>query len=586
MTTPQDSARPASSPASIGHYLSAAAPEAPAADYLSFAGLAVTNDEAREVGGLALPYGEDLERVDWMTGASLQRFAPESAVLRENATLFYGHDHLTQGLPVGRITSSEHTAEGLRITARISKTAKGDEVYTLLKDGVLDRFSIGYYHVSNHLEDVGTDQMVLVHDEVDVFETSVVPDPAFKSARVDTVLSAPPISTATPKGNTTMTEEQRRRLAALRAQQTLSATEAAEMATLAALEAPAAGREGLASAEDVSTLSAAVTNLERRIATLGTGDAGGSSAPAVPGDSYGEFLQMVATGDTAAIDFLAYVGGTSDDLGDVMKDSWVGERFKQLEAQRTTLNFFARSPLPADGMGVEYGVEGTDTTEVDEQVAEGDVLAYGKITFDTDRAPLKTYGGWGDMSRQEIERSPINVVERFFGSLLRRYAQTTEAAVNAEVLAAGTALTGGVLDLATSDGWTKFIIRSARVLKDKGYPLEGLLVGFDVFEDLALLRDGVAADAPRFLDRSTGNISVTGLSGEMFNVPVIPIETGATTDVVRAANSEAIRTYEAGAAPFRLQDDDITNLTKAFSIYGYMAKAREVPGAIVKPATV
>lgn len=529
-------------------------------DFLEVHTLKVTDTAKREVSGLALPYGEDLDRPDWLTGARRQRFAEGSAIPRDNAVLYYGHDHLSDGMPIGKWTTHEQTADGIKVTARISETAKGEEVYTLLKDGVLDRFSVGFYRVTNHLEDAGTDDAVLVHDEIDVFEVSVVPDPAFKSARIESVLSRTP-DQPTPATPGTPSERQ---------SMTITLAEA---------------REGLATAEDVQTLSGAIDNLERRLATIGT-STGADDVLAAPGASYGEFLKMVAANDPAAIEFLAYVGGTTDDLGAVLKDSWVGDRYKAIEAQRTVLNFFARSPLPADGMGVEYGIEGTDTTQVGEQLLEGDVLPYGKITFDTDRAPLKTYGGWGDMSRQEIERSPINVVERFYGSLLRRYAQTTEAALNARAVAGGEALTGGVLDMTTTDGWTRFIIRAARVLKDRGYPLEGLLVGFDVFEDLALMRDTNATTGDRFLNRETGRISVTGLGGEVFNVPVVPIETGATVDVIRAANSEAIRSYEAGGAPFRLQDDDITNLTKAFSIYGYMAVADEVPGAIIKPATV
>ncbi len=554
MTTPPEAparVRPSSPDTTPEALKAVAAGDAP--DFLAFEGLSVTDADKREVAGLALPYDEDLEREDWLTGATLQRFAAGSAVFRGNATLYFGHDHLTGGLPIGKV-AGEETPAGPRAVGHISATAKGDEVYTLLKDGVLDKFSIGFYRVTNHLEEIDG-VTVLVHDEIDVFEVSVVPDPAFQSAQVDTVLS-----------------------------RTASAPSPAKETPVVTIDLP--DMSTLAKAEDVTALAGAVTTLERRLATFDVTGAGGSSAPTAPGESYGHFLKMVAAGDQSARDFLAYVGGTTDDLGEVMKDSWVGDRFKAIEAQRTILNFFSKSPLPADGMGVEYGIEGTDTTKVEKQVAEGDTLAYGKITFDTDRAPLETFGGWGEMTFQQIQRSPFNVVERFFGSLLRRYAQTTEGAVNTLTMASGVPLAGGVLDMSTTDGWTRFVIRAARVLKDKGYPLEGILVGYDVFEELALMRDPNAVDGDRFLNRATGSINVVGLSGDVFNVPVLPVETGATTDVIRAANSEAIRTYEAGGAPFRLQDADITNLTEAASVYGYMAKALEVPGAIIKPATV
>lgn len=542
----------------------------PVVTVLSFTGFTSTGaddqgNDRREIEGIAVPYGEETVRFDWLTGATRWVFEEGSVSLAEGAQLFYGHDHMSNGLPVGRIVSAEHTPEGFKIRARFANTPKADEVYALCQpdqDGVavLDRFSIGFQRdaATTRLEDPESDSPLLVFEDVPIWETSVVPLAQFhQSARVTDVL----------KG-THQTKENH-----------MPCTKCGTVHAAGVTECQVA----FATSDDVTALASSLDNLERRIATLG---APAPSGPAVPGASYGDFLQLAAAGDPGALEFLAYVGGTTDDLGDLLKDTWVGDRYKIVEATRTCLNFFARSPLPATGMGIEYGVEGTDTTKVEEQVNEGDTLAYGSITFDTAHAKLKTYGGWGEMSRQEIERSPINVVERFYDALLRRYARVTEAAANTQTVAGGEALAGGVLDMTTVDGWTRFAIRAARVMKDRGYPLEGLLVGFDVFEDLALMRDGDQLDAPRFLDRRTGSINVTGLSGEVFNVPVIPIETGNTPDVIRAANSEAIRTYEAGGAPFRLQDDDITNLTKAFSIYGYMATVTEVPGALIKPATV
>jgi HK97 family phage prohead protease/HK97 family phage major capsid protein len=497
----------------------------------------------REVTGLALPYGEDLDRPDWFSGAVRQRFAPESAQVRENAQLFYGHDHLNLGLPIGRITSSEHTDEGLRITARISETPKGDEVYTLLKDGVLDRFSVGYRPITAHLED---DDLTLVHDSVEVFEASVVPDPAYQSATVDSVLAR------TNTKETKMTE-----------------TQTLDPATLA-------------SAEDVQTLSASIENLERRIATLGAG-AGAPDDHVAPGHSYGEFVQMLARGEKEAVDFLAYAGGTIGDLGDWVKDSWVGDIYRPITENRRLHNLFESSPLPATGMNVEFGKLLADTTDVDEQAAEGDVLAYGGITFETDTAPIKTYGGWGEMSRQEIDRSSVAVVEKFYSALVNRYAKVTEAAlrtVAADVANAHVLAGAGTHNLATADGWIDYTVDSAIWLDDKGLAPEFVLVGFDVFKTLAKLRDGDNADAPRLLDRASGTVNIVSLTGQLFNLPVIPVN---SAGLVRIGHSSAIRTFEAGGAPFRMQDDDITNLTSAFSIYGYEAIAVQDTDALVAP---
>lgn len=346
--------------------------------------------------------------------------------------------------------------------------------------------------------------------------------------------------------------------------------------------------------EEIETLAAAQTSLaesvetlSRQVATLGDSVTLASDAPPVeiPGDSYGEFLSMLAQKGGPAPEaeaFLAYVGGVVGDLGDWVKDTWVGDIIRVVEKPRHAIEFFEKAPLPATGMGVEFGKVLADTTAVGEQVAEGDVLPYGKITFETDTASLKTFGGWGEMSFQEIQRSPFAVTQKFFEALARRYGVTTEAAVRGRLAAAVGAHSVAGTNLTTADGWIAFVVKAASYLDSKGLSPECLFVDEDTFIDLATLRDGAATDAPRFLNRSSGSISVTGLTGDVFNMPVRMLGT-LPTGTVRIADSAAIKTFEASGSPFRLADTDITNLTQAASVYGYMAVAEQEPDAIVVP---
>lgn len=529
--------------------MTATALEQDGATFLNVVGLKAAQGDRREVTGLAVPYDEEVDRLDWFTGATKLKIAPGAAQVRDNAAIFYGHDHLNHGLPVGKITSAEHTDDGLKITARLSETPKGDEVYTLLKDGVLDRFSIGFYSLKSHLED---DDTVLVHDEIDVFETSIVHDPQYSSAKVESVLSRQPSTAKEPH---------------------MTAT------------APEVDLTGLATAEDVTTLSASITQLERQIATLGTTEAGDELLEA-PAATYGEFLKKVAARDPEAIAFLERVETLAtvvSDMGGHVKDGWVGDLFRTITNQRRVINFFGTSPLPREGMNVEYGqVRGTDTTQVAEQATEGATLAYGKVGFGTATAPVKTYGGWTDFSRQVIERSGVPVVDRAFRALVRKYAATTEAAVRTTATATAAAVEVGsaVHDLATVDGWVSYIVDAATYLDDRGITLDGLFVAPDVFKSLALMRTGTNGEF--FLDRNSGSLSVTGLTADVFNVPVVLVP-AAAAGTVRGVSKEAVHVWEAGGAPFRLQDEDITNLTEAMSIYGYMAHGITDTEAITRP---
>lgn len=552
-------------------HLSTAAPERAPAEFLEAAGVLEVQDDQdgdRIVEGLAVPYGERIERPNFMLGTRFLEFAPGAAKWRETAQVFYGHDHLDRGLPIGRVLeASDDGAKGSRVRGRISETSKGNEVYTLLRDGVLDRFSIGFYVTAYEVVDADSADATMRVTEADVFEVSVVPDPAYSTAVVDSVLSNNRKETGMPCATCGQVHAQ-------------GVTECQTPTTFA-------------SADDVRALTGAIETLERRVETLGQGGGqGGGPAVDNPFPSYGAFLQAVARQDAEALEFLqtmATLAATTDDLGGLIQDGWVGDRYRLVEERRRILNLFSRSPLPAQGMNVEFGqVKPTsDTTQVGKQAAQGDTLPYGKIAFGTSTAPVETYGGWSDMARQVVERSSVAVVERFFDALLNRYAQTTEAAVRAALHNAANAHTlagTGTHDLTTADGWVDFVVDAATFLDDKGLPVEFLVVSPDIFKSTAKIRTGTNGDY--FLDRNNGTIDVPGLSGSVFRVPMT-ISPSAPTGFVRAGHSSAIRTFEAPGAPFRLQDDDITNLTQAMSVYGYMATAVEDAEALVAPdATV
>lgn len=518
---------------------------------------AAAESGSREVVGLAVPYGEDTYRPSWFHGTNYMRIAEGAAQVRETAVLYAEHDHATLKMPVGKITGHEQTPEGLRITAKVSETAKGDEVYTLLKDGVFSRFSIGFYPVKSELENVDTPDATLVHTEIDVFEVSVVVDPQYDSAQVEDVFSR----TTPTSGDQPTTRKESTMPETLKA-------------------------EDVFSKADGDALAASVDDIIRKVATIG--DHLGSTAPSLEFGSYGEFIKAFAAGKPEAITFVESVfeslelAAVTGDLGGWLKDSWVGDIIRNVDKGRPFVNFFESSPLPAEGMNVEFGKLLSDTTAVEEQEAEGDTLAYGKIQLTIDNAPVKTYGGWTDYSRQVVDRSAVTYVQRVFQALVRKYTQTTEAAVRTMVATAtGSHETVAVIP-DTADEWIDFLVEGAMHLDDKGLVGELLAVDAASFKALAKLRDGDNGDAPRLLDRDSGAVDIKGLTGDLYNIPVRPVS-GWAANTIRLCAPEAIQTYESAGAPFQLVDGDITKLTEALSIYGYMAVADQEPDAIVRP---
>lgn len=502
----------------------------------------------REISGLAVPYGVEIDRSDWWYGTSRLKFAEGAAVVRDDAKLFFGHDHIALGTPIGRITSWENTPEGLRITATLSQTAKADEIYALLQDGTLDKFSIGFHYSAFSIEDEGE---LLLHTEIDVFETSVVSYPAYDGAAVESVLSSDP----TRKGQPPMTTKTQERQ-----------------------EAPE-GTDGLAQiVKTQDTLAEALAEVERKLATIG--DAVVPDSPAALFSSYGEYVKGMLSGDENARSMaLAFEAGDGVAADSVVRDPWVGDIIRLIEKARKIYSLFDSAPLPAEGTTLEYGVIEDNTIDVEQQLEEGDDLVKGNIKIGTDNAPVLTFGGAAEMSLQKALRSSVPIVDMTWRALAIAYGKTTEQYVRTVKAAAAAQTVGSLADLDTIEGWIDFLVDASMHLDDKGLAPEYLQVTPDHFKTLASLRMGT--DGPFLLDRASGSINLTELTGNVAGIKTV-LTPG--SGLVEVGNSFALKTFESGGAPLRLgPDTEILNLTQAIGVYGFLAVAVQDAKALVRP---
>jgi len=297
--------------------------------------------------------------------------------------------------------------------------------------------------------------------------------------------------------------------------------------------------------------------------------------------SYGEYVKAVAAGDLDA--HRTFTGADSADS--IMKNAWVSDTVRIVNNGRPTFNLFSRGPLPADGMNVEYPIINTNTLAVDQQAAEGDVLDYGKLTLTSATAPIQTFGGYTDMSRQVVERSSINYVDTAFRAIVAKYAARTNAAAIAKVTA--TQNTFNQVSLAsfdTDDVLEALADAAVKVNQNTGLPLQAILVGSTVFKNLAKSTD--AAGRPLLSNvgatvNTFGSINPLGLTGNILGLPVV-LDPALNANAMFAWNGAALTSYESAGAPFRLNDEEITTLTNSFSVYGYLALTCQEPLAAVR----
>jgi HK97 family phage prohead protease len=488
--------------------------------------------EERTIVGLAVPYGQEID----LTGNTKERFEAGAIQSIEDVKLFYGHEE-----PIGKVMEGRDTEEGFEIVARISDTVRGNEVYTLLQDGVLNRFSVGFFPVKDRKEG-----QTIVRELVDLKEVSVVPFPAFEGAKITEVRS---------ESETEEVEE---------VAETPNETESETMENIEL---------------DVRTVQDEVAELRRVI------EAGQSVETATPAThkfrSQGEFAKALVNGDEDA-KALARAASTSADT--VALPGFLGYIDNLIDTNRPTLSAFSRAALPAAGLTVEYAQVSANTLAVGVQSPENEELSFGNLTIDSVSANVVTYGGYTSMSKQTIQRSSVNYLDTALRALSIAYANTTNKAVVDLVeaqdytgkrwdVSAGTseALIGGLADA------------SSYIFKETGLRPEAIMCGTGAYKFLlqvagedgrpVVLVNGAGVN-------NIGSANIPGLSGQLFGLPVI-VDPQIATNRCFVANSAAIQTLESAGAPVRLSADDITTLTDSISVYGYMAITLPFADALV-----
>nr|DAK24200.1 MAG TPA: prohead protease [Caudoviricetes sp.] len=492
----------------------------------------------RLITGIAVPYDDEIEYMPgWFETIARDAFNPET---NGPIKLFWQHSDV-----IGTVTEARNTPEGLEITARISETSLGNDVYALAKDGAIDRFSIGFIPIdtdTRRRDDNGA--IHAVHTAINVREVSLVPFPAYENAKVTDVRAA---QEPTTEKEPPMSESRAALDTVLERMDSLEQAFAAQ----AQAQAPA----------PVDTRSAA------------------------------QVLKALAAGDAQTRD--EYNGTISSADGTMTRPTWIVDLTRLTDRINPLKELFSVGALPKDGMSLEYTELKANTITVNEQAKEGDNLQIGGITTQDKTTPVKTFGGYTTLSRQAIERTRIPLLQTHLQGMAlaagKRSAAYFASVFNETVKAqAATALASA--KVATALAWSDLaglIVDAADRFQDAALPLDGLIVDKPTFKALAAL---TASDGRPLMTVSgtgantVGTVNPAGLAGDLVGIKVVPnlLSTpGAMGEKVVGAfySSLALRTYETPVV--QLQDENILNLTQSFSVYRYQAVAAEIPAGIV-----
>ncbi len=486
----------------------------------------VVDKEKREVAGIAVPY-------DTMNNGEM--FARNSVTLDPEAKLMWQHD---QREPIGKITEGRHTDAGFEIRATISETQRGLDAITLLDDGVINKFSVGFVMRDSKMDD----QRNRIVTDAFVREVSLVSFPWYSDASVTEVReddTDPEIpDSASPK------EEK--------------------------VEEITPTDSGLAEVRE------SIQMLEREIAGINKVE-----APAPSYRSAGEFLQALAADDDNAV--RAYTGAVTGDSVTIPYDV---DLIRLVEAANPLGQVFGRGVTPATGMTITFAQFLSQTDGTATQAAQGDDLGYYELRLNTKTENIITVGNYAELSRQVIDRSTVPYLDSVLrgqaialGKALATQLRTEYAAVCAAQVTAGNKVTLAAL---TYDGWVGGLSdASANYFTPNGVQIDALIVDKATFKDLLAL-DGtpVISFAGENLG-AVGSANVSGLRGSIAGIPIV-VDAGldhVNKDECAFVSSLALRQYTSGA--LRLSQENAINLSEAFSLSTYTATADEYPAFII-----
>jgi HK97 family phage prohead protease/HK97 family phage major capsid protein len=490
--------------------------------------LRLENLEERTITGLAVPYGQDAN----IGGMYTERFAPGAIDSVEDVKLFYGHE-----TPIGVVVAGRDTDGGYEITAKVSETSLGNDVLTLMRDGALNKFSVGFVPVSQE-----QDGSTITRTKVSLKEVSVVPFPAYAGASITEVREE------SPSEPEIITESE------------------SELENNIEL--------------DVRSVQDEVAELRRVVES--------SVAPVAPVApeymnyrSFGEYAQAFAKGESAAVE-LARAASTSADT--YAAPGYIGYINKLIEANRPSWNVWSRSVLPATGMTVEYAAITGNTLAVGAQDDENDALSFGNLTIDSVSTAVDTYGGYTTVSKQALLRGSVDYAGIAFDALAVAYANATNTAAKAKIAALD--FTGKVMDLdgGTAASVIEGLIDGVKYIKaNSGLNAEFILCSADSYKYFMKIADSAGRPIVNVNNDGANTFATANndLTGSIWGIPVV-VDPTLGTGLAYLANSRALMVMEANGSGTRLTSQDVSTLTDTLSLYGFAAIAVPFESAIVK----
>jgi len=446
--------------------------------------------------------------------------------------------------PLGRMVSFSESEDAINAVFSVSRSQRGTEALILAEEGLQSGLSIGAEVLKSKIKDG-----VTYVSAARLVEVSLVTEPAFKSAQVTDIAA----EESTAEESTQPTESETATV-----EQTTPAVEATPV------DAPAveAARP---------TVSAAYFTKPRIEVTAA---------------KYAENTIRAALGDENARQYLLAADDTTDNAG-LVPTRQLSEIINPLGTTiRPSIDAISRGVLPDAGMTFEI----PKITQMP-TVAE---TAEGAAFSDTDQnaaflsVSVKKYAGQQTFSVELLDRTSPAFFDELVRNMAAAYAKTTNAAVNAALIAGATADATTTVTYPTAAELLGIVARgSASVYAaTAGLPnpfARNMVVSTGQWSNIMSLNDAgrpiYTASQPM---NAGGQVAPTSLTGNVagLNLYVDPTNAGDGDGTILIVNPDAYTWYE--SPTYRLRAESTAAGQVTIGYYGFGAIATKVGAGAFK----
>ncbi len=490
---------------------------------------------------------------------------------------------------VGRGIALEEREDGAYLRARVARTHAGDDLLTLIREGVLSAASVVFRPIQSRRRADGVIERTLA----ELARVAILDRGAYPSAAVVSVRSEPePTAEKEPEMADEPTTETP---VDTPAPEPVQAPEVPQEEPVPPSPAPVL----MERAAPDPALMARLDGIEQQMAVIASSPVMSpvSQSELLSIGSFREFVERTYNEDVEVAGGRPKDGSLRNELAQFLSrtvadqitgnnagavpDGWIRDLKRFVDFGRPVVNAFGGpEPLPETGMSVSYPYVNSSNTLIAVQSTQKSEIQSARVDIGEGTAAIGTYAGGSDISEQLLRRSGGQYRAWYDRIMLAYWARVVDAAFAAALEAAGVAATyGWDADTTGQNLKEALFAASVQVETATGAPAQFALAATDVYQQLGKLTEIVPASPPGNPSNANGTLDSGTLRVNVAGLPIIHAR-GLATGRVLVSNELAAEWLEDG--PFTATAPDVMKLGQNIAWYSFGAAAIYVPAGLVE----